>query len=69
MGRSVPDLAIVAESSLMSLLRWSYKTGMDKSTSSSNGQITLVLFSTCPFNLVPEGLVGGFQISVVNFSA
>ncbi|WVZ67174.1 hypothetical protein U9M48_016293 [Paspalum notatum var. saurae] len=40
--RSVPDLAIVAESSLMSLLRWSYKTGMDKSTSSSNGQITLV---------------------------
>ncbi|KAG0546478.1 hypothetical protein BDA96_02G450500 [Sorghum bicolor] len=40
--RSVPDLAIVAESSLMSLLRWSYKTGMDKSASSSNGQITLV---------------------------
>ncbi|TKW36675.1 hypothetical protein SEVIR_2G455300v4 [Setaria viridis] len=40
--RSVPDLAIVAESSLMSLLRWSYKAGMDKSMSSSNGQITLV---------------------------
>ncbi|KAJ1292534.1 hypothetical protein BS78_02G398800 [Paspalum vaginatum] len=40
--RSVPDMAIIAESSLMSLLRWSYKTGMDKSTSSSNGQITLV---------------------------
>jgi hypothetical protein len=70
MGRSVPDLAIVAESSLMSLLRWSYKTGMDKSASSLNGQITLVFFfSTCPFNLVPEGLAGGFQIGVVNFSA
>ncbi|ONM61068.1 transducin family protein / WD-40 repeat family protein [Zea mays] len=37
-----PDLAIVAETSLMSLLRWSYKTGMEKSTSSSNGQVTLV---------------------------
>ncbi|GJN10592.1 hypothetical protein PR202_ga28699 [Eleusine coracana subsp. coracana] len=40
--RSVPDLALVAECSLMSLLRWSYKTGMDKSTSTSNGQIALV---------------------------
>ncbi|CAL5060886.1 unnamed protein product [Urochloa decumbens] len=40
--RSVPGLAIVAESSLMSILRWSYKAGMDKSMSSSNGQITLV---------------------------
>ncbi|KAF0908598.1 hypothetical protein E2562_026646 [Oryza meyeriana var. granulata] len=40
--RSLPDLAILAESSLMSLLRWSYKTGMEKSMSSSNGQITLV---------------------------
>ncbi|CAN6186308.1 unnamed protein product [Urochloa humidicola] len=40
--RSVPGLTIVAESSLMSLLRWSYKAGMDKSTSSSNGQITLL---------------------------
>ncbi|XP_062190422.1 uncharacterized protein LOC133893429 isoform X2 [Phragmites australis] len=40
--RSVPDLSIVAESSLMSLLRWSYKTDMDKSTSSSNGHIALV---------------------------
>ncbi|XP_062186584.1 uncharacterized protein LOC133890151 isoform X2 [Phragmites australis] len=40
--RSVPDLAVVADSSLMSLLRWSYKTGMEKSTSSSNGQIALV---------------------------
>ncbi|KAK3126105.1 hypothetical protein QOZ80_7BG0613930 [Eleusine coracana subsp. coracana] len=40
--RSVPDLTLVAECSLMSLLRWSYKTGMDKSTSTSNGQIALV---------------------------
>ncbi|CAM0907463.1 unnamed protein product [Alopecurus aequalis] len=40
--RSLPGLEILAESSLMKLLRWSYKTGMDKSMSSSNGQIALV---------------------------
>uniref|UniRef100_A0ACD5YE20 Uncharacterized protein n=1 Tax=Avena sativa TaxID=4498 RepID=A0ACD5YE20_AVESA len=40
--RSLPGLEILAESSLMQLLRWSYKTGMDKSMSSSNGQIALV---------------------------
>uniref|UniRef100_J3MPF3 V-SNARE coiled-coil homology domain-containing protein n=1 Tax=Oryza brachyantha TaxID=4533 RepID=J3MPF3_ORYBR len=40
--RSLPDLTILAESSLMSLLKWSYKTGMEKSMSSSNGQIALV---------------------------
>ncbi|KAG8099009.1 hypothetical protein GUJ93_ZPchr0013g37919 [Zizania palustris] len=40
--RSLPDMVILAESSLMSLLRWSYKTGMEKSMSSLNGQITLV---------------------------
>ncbi|XP_048550439.1 uncharacterized protein LOC125530093 isoform X1 [Triticum urartu] len=40
--RSLPSLDILAESSLMELLRWSYKTGMDKTMSSSNGQIALV---------------------------
>ncbi|KAM0887411.1 hypothetical protein ACQ4PT_029066 [Festuca glaucescens] len=40
--RSLPDLEILAESSLMHLLRWSYKTGMDKCMSSSNGQIAMV---------------------------
>ncbi|XP_047065256.1 uncharacterized protein LOC124673174 [Lolium rigidum] len=40
--RSLPDLEILAESSLMHLLRWSYKTGMDKSMSSLNGQIAMV---------------------------
>jgi hypothetical protein len=60
MGRSVPDLAIVAECSLMSLLRWSYKTGMDKSTSASNGQIALVMFFffLLAFLTYVKGLVG-----------
>ncbi|XP_052162522.1 uncharacterized protein LOC127779694 [Oryza glaberrima] len=40
--RSLPELAILAESSLMSLSRWSYKAGMEKSMSSANGQIALV---------------------------
>lgn len=42
MSRSLPELAILAESSLMSLSRWSYKAGMEKSMSSANGQIALV---------------------------
>jgi hypothetical protein len=50
--RSLPDLEILAESSLMQLLRWSYKTGMDKSMSSSNGQIALVNCATCLCNLI-----------------
>ncbi|KQK14486.1 uncharacterized protein LOC100837017 isoform X4 [Brachypodium distachyon] len=40
--RSLPEMEILAESSLMQVLRWSYKTGMDKSMSSSNGQIALL---------------------------
>ncbi|KAJ4977644.1 hypothetical protein NE237_008424 [Protea cynaroides] len=40
--RSLPDLEVVGESSLMSILRWSFKTNMDKTMSSyDNGQITL----------------------------
>jgi syntaxin-binding protein 5 len=63
MGRFGPDLAIVAETSLMSLLRWSYKTGMEKSTSSSNGQVTLVIFFLLALlTLLLEGSVVGFQI-------
>lgn len=41
--RSLPDLEVLAESSLMSILRWSFKTNMEKTMSSyDNGQITLV---------------------------
>ncbi|XP_043724332.1 uncharacterized protein LOC122671267 isoform X2 [Telopea speciosissima] len=40
--RSLPDLEVVGESSLMSILRWSFKTNMNKMMSSyDNGQITL----------------------------
>jgi hypothetical protein len=46
MDRSVPDLEIFGRSSLMSILRWSYKTNMDKTMTSSNGQISLVIFSS-----------------------
>ena len=63
----MPDLAIIAESSLMSILRWSYKAGMDKSISSSNGQITLVLFMTCPSNLIMRIWSVDFRFSVVKF--
>ena len=41
--RSIPDLELVKESSLMSILRWNFKANMNKLMSSSdNGQITLV---------------------------
>ncbi|XP_030925506.1 uncharacterized protein LOC115952465 isoform X1 [Quercus lobata] len=40
--RSLPDLELVKESSLMSILRWNFKANMDKTMSSSdNGQIAL----------------------------
>ncbi|XP_024026433.1 uncharacterized protein LOC21399448 isoform X3 [Morus notabilis] len=40
--RSIPDLELVKESSLMSVLRWNFKANMNKMMSSSdNGQITL----------------------------
>ncbi|XP_059428888.1 uncharacterized protein LOC132162629 isoform X1 [Corylus avellana] len=40
--RSLTDLELVKESSLMSILRWNFKADMDKSMSSSdNGQIAL----------------------------
>jgi hypothetical protein len=41
--KSFPGLEILAEISLMQLLRWSYKTGMHKSISSSNGAIFRVV--------------------------
>ncbi|KAG5237446.1 syntaxin-binding protein [Salix suchowensis] len=41
--RSLPDLEVVGESSLMSILRWNLKTNMEKTISSSeNAQIILV---------------------------
>ncbi|KAE9618160.1 putative transcription factor WD40-like family [Lupinus albus] len=40
--RSLPDLELVAESSLLSILRWSYKVNMDKTMcSDDNGHIVL----------------------------
>ncbi|KAF8397271.1 hypothetical protein HHK36_016182 [Tetracentron sinense] len=48
--RSLPDLKVVGESSLMSILRWSFKANMDKTMSSSeNGQITLANGSELAF--------------------
>ncbi|KAL5540561.1 hypothetical protein UlMin_045254 [Ulmus minor] len=41
--RSLPNLEVLVESSLMSLLRWNFKTNMDKTIcSSDHGQIALV---------------------------
>ncbi|XP_060674282.1 uncharacterized protein LOC107430890 isoform X2 [Ziziphus jujuba] len=40
--RSIPDLELIKESSLMSILRWNFKANMNKLMSScDNGQITL----------------------------
>ncbi|KAH1199341.1 Syntaxin-binding protein 5 [Glycine max] len=44
--RSLPDLELVAESSLLSILRWNYKVNMDKTMcSDDHGQIVLVQYS------------------------
>ncbi|KAM6598814.1 hypothetical protein CsatA_018423 [Cannabis sativa] len=41
--RSLPDLEVLGESSLMSILRWNYKTNMDKTMCSTDqGEIALV---------------------------
>ncbi|PQQ14006.1 lethal(2) giant larvae protein homolog SRO77 isoform X3 [Prunus yedoensis var. nudiflora] len=41
--RSLPNLEVVGELSLMSILRWNFKTNMDKTIcSSDHGQIILV---------------------------
>ena len=43
--RSLPTLEVLEEISLMSILRWNFKTNMDKTMcSSNNGQIFLVGF-------------------------
>ncbi|XP_007026669.2 PREDICTED: uncharacterized protein LOC18597526 isoform X1 [Theobroma cacao] len=39
--RSLPDLELVKESSIMSILRWNYKANMDKMMTSDNAQVTL----------------------------
>lgn len=43
MGRSVPDLELVKDSSLMSILRWNCKANMDRTMSSDDAHITLVM--------------------------
>ncbi|XP_068644176.1 uncharacterized protein [Aristolochia californica] len=48
--RSLPDLEVVGETSLMSLLRWSFKTNMTRTMASlNNGQIALVNGSELAF--------------------
>ncbi|KAK3212319.1 hypothetical protein Dsin_017025 [Dipteronia sinensis] len=47
--RSLPDLELVKESSLMSILRWNFKANMDKTTSADNGQMTLANGSEVAF--------------------
>lgn len=45
LDRSLPTLEVLRESSLMSILRWNFKTNMEKTMfSSDNGQIMLVGF-------------------------
>ncbi|GMI79923.1 Tomosyn [Hibiscus trionum] len=39
--RSLPDLELVKESSIKSILRWNYKANMDKLMTSDDGQVTL----------------------------
>lgn len=49
--RSLPNLELLGELSLMPILRWTFKTDMDKSMSSAeNGQIALV--NGCEFAIV-----------------
>ncbi|XP_042032977.1 uncharacterized protein LOC121779672 isoform X3 [Salvia splendens] len=49
--RSLPDLKLLGENSLMSILRWNFKNKMEKTISASEeGQITLV--NGCEFALV-----------------
>lgn len=40
--RSLPDLELVKESSIKSILRWNYKANMDKLMTSDNAQVALV---------------------------
>ncbi|TKY65816.1 Syntaxin-binding protein 5 [Spatholobus suberectus] len=48
--RSLPDLELVAESSLLSILRWNYKVNMDKTMCSDDyGQIVLANSSELAF--------------------
>ncbi|KMZ75478.1 Syntaxin-binding protein 5-like protein [Zostera marina] len=63
--RSLPKLEIIGENSLMSILRWPFKFGMDKTLSSSdNGEISLVYgcemallgFSSENNSRIPESL-------------
>ncbi|KAH9736583.1 v-snare coiled-coil domain-containing protein [Citrus sinensis] len=63
--RSLPDLELVMESSLMSILRWNFKANMDKTISADNGQITLANGSEVAFvNL----LAGENEFSILESS-
>lgn len=45
LDRSLPDLGLVQESSLMSVLRWNYKANIVKTVTSDNCQIAMVFQS------------------------
>ncbi|XP_058002997.1 uncharacterized protein LOC110665372 isoform X2 [Hevea brasiliensis] len=59
--RSFPDLELVKESSLMSILRWNYKTNMEKNMSFDNGLITLANGCELAFASLLSG-ENGFRI-------
>lgn len=45
LSRTIPELELVGDTSLMSILRWNFKNNMNKTMSASDkGQITLVGF-------------------------
>jgi hypothetical protein len=55
--RSLPDLELVTESSLLSILRWNYKVNMDKTMcSDDNGQIVLVKYCPKTFKFVRNSI-------------
>lgn len=48
-SRSIPDFELVGETSLNSILKWTFKTNINKTMSSSGtGQITMVGFLLFP---------------------
>ncbi|XP_034693950.1 lethal(2) giant larvae protein homolog 1-like isoform X2 [Vitis riparia] len=66
--RSLPDLEVVSESSLMSILRWAFKANMDKTISSSHdGQIALANGCELAFISLLAGFRNLFLVSMIKF--
>lgn len=49
--RSLPDLQLVSESSLMSILRWNFKAKIEATMSSDGEHISMVLIQFLTFVL------------------